>query len=66
MESAMTAELATADNLTIPKIPAHAVLAEHADAIRTHGRRIVTDVVEIGRRLSECRDILKEDGNWRA
>jgi hypothetical protein len=41
-------------------------LAEHADAIRELSKRIVTDVIEIGRRLTVCRDILKEDNSWRA
>jgi len=42
------------------------VLAEHANEIRRLGKRVVADVVEIGRRLSECRTILKDDGGWRA
>ena len=42
------------------------VLAEHAAAIKTLGKRVVGDVIEIGRRLSECRALLKEEGGWRA
>jgi hypothetical protein len=32
------------------------VLAQHADAIRSLGKRVVADVIEIGRRLTEARD----------
>jgi DUF3102 family protein len=39
------------------------VLAEHAAAIRQLGKRVVADVVEIGRRLSECKRICGH-GNW--
>src|SRR5262249_31250907 len=42
------------------------ILADHAAMIRMLGRRVVEDVIEIGRRLTICRDILKEDGRWRA
>ena len=42
------------------------VLAEHAAAIRALGRRFITDVIEIGHRLSQCRAILKDDRGWRA
>jgi hypothetical protein len=30
------------------------------------GKRFTADVVEIGRRLSECRAVLKDNGGWRA
>jgi uncharacterized protein YukE len=46
--------------------PAVAALAEHARAIAELGRQTVKNVVEIGRRLSECRALLKEDQQWRA
>jgi DUF3102 family protein len=39
------------------------VLAEHVAAIRQLGKRVVADVVEIGRRLSECKRICGH-GNW--
>jgi hypothetical protein len=45
---------------------ANTILAEHADEIRRLGKRVANDVIEIGKRLSECRTILKEDGRWRA
>src|SRR5262249_57663010 len=38
-------------------------LAEHADAIRRLGKRVVGDVSEIGRRLSECKKLVGH-GNW--
>jgi transposase len=41
-------------------------LNEHAQEIRKLGKQIVGDVIEIGRRLSECRTILKQSGKWRA
>src|SRR5262249_30109316 len=40
-------------------------LAEHAEAIRGLSRRAMGDIIEIGRHLAECRDILKEDPRWR-
>jgi hypothetical protein len=39
-------------------------LAEHANAIRKLGKRIVTDVIEIGRRLVDCRDHHLKHGEW--
>jgi hypothetical protein len=38
-------------------------LAKHAKAIRALGKRVVGDVVEIGRRLADCRDHCKH-GEW--
>jgi hypothetical protein len=46
--------------------PAVAALAEHAAEIRRLGRQTVKSIIEIGRRLAECRLLLKEDGNWRS
>jgi hypothetical protein len=43
------------------------VLDEHVAQIRKLGKRIVEDVVEIGRRLTECKKILRQilgHGNW--
>jgi Protein of unknown function (DUF3102) len=41
-------------------------LAEHAAAIRALGRQTLQNVIEIGRRLSECRAVLRKDGEWHA
>jgi hypothetical protein len=38
-------------------------LAEHAEAIRVLGKRLVADAIEIGRRLSECKELLGH-GSW--
>jgi hypothetical protein len=38
-------------------------LAEHAAEIRRLGQRVIGDVIEIGRRLTECRKITGH-GNW--
>lgn len=38
-------------------------LAKHAAAIRTLGKRVVTDIVEIGRRLTEAKKIVVH-GKW--
>jgi protein gp37 len=42
---------------------AASILAEHAAEIRRLGRRVVADVVEIGRHLNECKRIAGH-GNW--
>jgi hypothetical protein len=47
-------------------IPAHAELTAHADAIRRLGRQSFNDVCEIGRRLVECRKLLKAQRVWLA
>jgi hypothetical protein len=39
------------------------VLAEHAEAIRAAGKRVIADIIEIGWRLSECKKMLGH-GNW--
>jgi hypothetical protein len=39
-------------------------LNEHAEVIRHLGKRIITDVIEIGRRLVDCRDHHLEHGQW--
>src|SRR5215831_14489190 len=41
----------------------HPLLAGHADAIRSLGKRVVDDVTEIGQRLKECKS-LAGHGNW--
>jgi hypothetical protein len=38
-------------------------LAAHATVIRQLGKRVIGDVIEIGRRLTECKDIAGH-GNW--
>jgi hypothetical protein len=47
----------------IPDGQANPLLAEHAAVIRTLGKRVVGDVVEIGRRLTECQSIVSH-GHW--
>jgi hypothetical protein len=39
------------------------LLAEHADAIRSLGKRVIADVIEIGRRLTEAKKLAGR-GNW--
>ena len=39
------------------------VLAEHAEAIRVIGKRVKADIIEIGRRLIECKAVLRH-GEW--
>jgi len=39
------------------------ILAKHAAAIRRLGKRVVADVIEIGRLLTECKRICGH-GNW--
>jgi len=41
------------------------VLAQHAEAIRAAGRRTVENVIEIGRRLTEARELC-DHGEWLA
>lgn len=41
------------------------VLAEHAAMIRRLGKRVVKDVIEIGRRLQEAKDLVGH-GGWTA
>jgi hypothetical protein len=38
-------------------------LVEHANAIRGLGKRVVADVIEIGRRLADCKELCGH-GNW--
>jgi Protein of unknown function (DUF3102) len=45
------------------RVPHAQVLAEHAESIRKLGERVIGDVIEIGRRLSECKKLLGH-GNW--
>ena len=40
------------------------VLAERAAEIRRRGRRVVADVIEIGRLLTECKRLLKAENTW--
>jgi hypothetical protein len=40
------------------------LLSDHACQIRKIGKRAVEDIVEIGRRLTLCRDKLCGHGNW--
>jgi hypothetical protein len=50
-------------DLTPIEIGDDVILAEHARMIRLHGGRIISDVVEIGRRLVISKDICGH-GNW--
>jgi hypothetical protein len=39
------------------------LLAEHADVIHSLGKRVITDVIEIGRRLTKAKELVGH-GNW--
>src|SRR5262252_10186039 len=41
-----------------------ATLAEHVDHIRALGKQTVANIVEIGRRLVDCRDNHLQHGQW--
>lgn len=43
--------------------PVEITLAEHAEVIRTLGKRVVGDVIEIGRRLAEAKALCRH-GEW--
>jgi hypothetical protein len=45
----------------VEEIAAGPLLAEHVQAIKTLGRRMVEDTLDIGRRLSECRRLVRHD-----
>ena len=47
-------------------MPPRTELDEHVDEIRALGRRSFDDVVEIGRRLVRCRELLKTQRGWLA
>jgi hypothetical protein len=47
-------------------MPPRTELDEHVDEIRALGRRSFEDVVEIGRRLVRCRELLKTQRGWLA
>jgi len=49
--------------VVIPPLPE---LSEQADAIRALGRRSFDDLVEIGERVTRCRELLKERRVWLA
>jgi hypothetical protein len=54
------------DSTCKPDAPAqidNPILAEHATEIRRRGKRVVEDVIEIGRRLTEAKKIAGH-GNW--
>jgi hypothetical protein len=59
---AALAAIAETAKVTDPR-DANASLAEHADAIRALGKRVVHDVIEIGRRLTDCKKLCGH-GNW--
>jgi hypothetical protein len=43
------------------ELAAAPIVAEHVQAIRTLGRRMTADALEIGRRLTECRRVIRSD-----
>jgi hypothetical protein len=47
------------------RIPTEPILAEHVAEIRRLGKRMIADIVEIGRRLTECQEIVGH-GGWTA
>jgi hypothetical protein len=49
----------------VPMAYVDPVLAEHANVIRKLGKRVKEDVIEIGRRLKECKQLAGR-GNWAA
>jgi Protein of unknown function (DUF3102) len=49
----------------VPVADVDSVLAEHANIIRKLGKRVKEDVIEIGRRLKECKQLAGR-GNWSA
>jgi len=49
----------------VPMADVDPVLAEHANVIRKLGKRVKEDVIEIGRRLKECKQLAGR-GNWAA
>jgi ParB-like chromosome segregation protein Spo0J len=68
VEAPFAAALVDEGTLTLEQGLAHAeevaaapLLAEHVLAIRTIGRRMMADALEIGRRLAECRRIVRRD-----
>jgi ParB-like chromosome segregation protein Spo0J len=57
-------ELTVAEGVAAAELKANApVLAEHAEAIRDAGKRPIADIIEIGRRLTECQKMLGH-GHW--
>jgi len=68
VEAPFAAALVEEGTLTLDQGLAHAeevaaapLLAEHVLAIRTIGRRMMADALEIGRRLAECRRYVRRD-----
>jgi Protein of unknown function (DUF3102) len=67
-KASITIDLRPADQSGPPAVdtmtPDEVALVEHAEAIRVLGRRIVGDIVEIGRRLVDARDNRCKHGEW--
>ncbi len=57
-EGALTLDQALAQAEETAAAP---LLADHVQAIRALGRRMIADTIEIGRRLAECRRIARRD-----
>src|SRR5262249_5586096 len=60
-EQPCTTEIVPLRGHTAPTVDR--VLNEHADEIRRLGKRVVANVIEIGRRLVDCRNNLNH-GDW--
>jgi hypothetical protein len=54
----------TIDDQALVLVEPPATLAEHAAVIRQLGRRVIGDIIEIGGRLTHCRDNLIPHGQW--
>jgi hypothetical protein len=59
----MSIGLGAMDMIVLPKQQTEIVLAEHAAVIRGLGKRVVADIIEIGRRLTDAKKIAGH-GNW--
>jgi hypothetical protein len=59
-------DLRICDGCSSKQILSNPVLAEHANAIRAASKRVISEVVDIGRRLAECKAVLKEERRWLA
>ena len=51
------------DAFAVPSKPTANALAEHAEAIKAAGTRVISDVVEIGRHLTEAKELCAH-GQW--
>ena len=62
-DTLLCTEITMSDKLTVGAVPVDGnltqdvSLAGHANEIRRLGKRVVADVIEIGARLAECKEI---------